>query len=255
MVDLVPYGFLSPEQVSAQVRIFDDFSFSTHGFRDAPGVHATRIFWDEQEIGALSVRVTGPAGEALPISLEHQRFLSIVADRFGECIRLWSAEMEEERSKQRLVENDALRRDLDASRDRMSRLQLAVSELSVSITQIWDGVLFIPLAGVLDSVRAARFMEKSFNRVFEKEPYFVIVDIDGVDVIDQMTADYLVRVVHGFRFFGATGILTGIQPEVAKMTEEKNIRMDSIIIRRDLREGLRYCVQRMRAIRRREKPR
>ncbi|HRI68439.1 MAG TPA: STAS domain-containing protein [Polyangium sp.] len=255
MVDLVPRGFLAPKEVSAQVRLFE-YVFSTPGFRNSRESHSTIVFWDEQEIGELLVQVTGQTSENLPLPLEKQRFLSIVAERFGEWIRHWGTIGEAELSGQRLTELEALCKEVEDTREQLRRLQKAMGEYSSPIAEIWDGVLFMPRGKVLELERAWMWTEGACTTVFDKEAYFLIIDVsalDGSQLDDDYWVDGLLRVVSGVRLLGATAMFTGIQPHVARRIVARNVHLDSVLVYGSLRAGLLECIRRMKIIRRREK--
>lgn len=256
MVDLVPLGFLAQKEVHVQARIAEH-AFSTPQFQSAQASYSTLIHCDEQEVGELFVQVTGQSRDVLPISPEKQRFLSLVAGRFGECIQVLSMRAEAETTKQRLTEIQPLRQELEKAHEQTRRLQDAMHEIPVPIVEIWDGVLFMPIGNVLNAERAWKWMEGACNGVFEKEAYFVIIDVgalDGAqDDIEWLTVESLFQVMRGVRFLGATAILTGVQPRVANKIISLNVNLASVLIHGSLRDGLYECIRRMKAIRRAER--
>lgn len=238
MIDLVPFGFLERERMAVGATI-DGRDFGTHGFAEMPEGHTTRIFAGEQEIGTLEMRCkAGPANDA-PLSLQKRRFLVLVAARFGEVLERLVAANGQERRMQELKaseeENAAL----------ITRLRMAVQSLSVPILDVWDGVLLVPLFGVMDSCRAGEMSQKVLQAIVERQPYFVLLDMTGVEVIDTSTASYLLGIMRAISLLGVTCIFSGFQPYVAETILDLGIQMDSIIVRATLRDGLRECVRRM----------
>lgn len=87
--------------------------------------------------------------------------------------------------------------------------------------------------------------QKVLQAIVERQPYFVLLDMTGVEVIDTSTASYLLGIMRAISLLGVTCIFSGFQPYVAETILDLGIQMDSIIVRATLRDGLRECVRRM----------
>jgi rsbT co-antagonist protein RsbR len=94
--------------------------------------------------------------------------------------------------------------------------QLAIRELSTPVLQIRDGLLLLPLVGVIDSGRARQMTDQLLQAIRANRAKVIVVDITGVPAVDSMVANHLVQVVEAARLLGARAILTGLSAEVAQ---------------------------------------
>lgn len=139
-------------------------------------------------------------------------------------------------------------RRLDRERVKLiSHLQAAVTALTTPIIDIWDGVVSLPIVGVLDADRAVEMTERLLARVASSSVRCVIIDVTGVHEIDAVAAAHLVKMIRGARLLGAYALITGIQPGVAQTLEglRDGLALD-VTTKRSLRDGLRHCILRLR---------
>jgi rsbT co-antagonist protein RsbR len=129
----------------------------------------------------------------------------------------------------------------------IERQQLAIRELSTPIIDIWDGILTLPIVGVVDSKRSAEMMDKLLERIVERSASCVIIDVTGVDFVDTMTAANLIKMVNAARLLGTYCVFTGIRPDVAQTLAQSEIDIGELKTLRSLREGLQECFRYIRA--------
>jgi rsbT co-antagonist protein RsbR len=141
----------------------------------------------------------------------------------------WEQQMEEQLVREQ-EKNEAL-----------ARLQSAVTELSTPILEVWDGVLALPVIGVIDGQRSAEMMDKLLPAVEQRQCRFVIIDVTGVDVIDSDTADRLVKMTSAVELLGARCILTGIRSRVAQTLVSSGAGLGPTLTLRNLKHGLLEC--------------
>jgi rsbT co-antagonist protein RsbR len=110
---------------------------------------------------------------------------------------------------------------------------------------VWDKVLIVPLAGMVDDQREAELMDKLLSTTSSKRARFVIVDITGVQTVDTHAAGTLVRLAHGVAMLGASYILTGIRPEVARSLSCLGIDLYNVKTLPTVEYGLRQCLRQM----------
>jgi rsbT co-antagonist protein RsbR len=124
----------------------------------------------------------------------------------------------------------------------IERQELAIRELSTPILELWDGILSLPVIGVLDTARALVMTEKLLRQVLEAQAKWVLVDLTGVAEVDAATADHLIRLAGALRLIGCRCILTGIGPHVADTLAGLHEGLHDLRPLRSLRDGLRYCL-------------
>ena len=138
--------------------------------------------------------------------------------------------------------NEAVRglRDI---RELSDRQQVTIRELSTPVLQVWEGVIVLPLIGVIDTHRATDIMEKVLRSIGELAARHVILDLTGVDTVDTKTADHIMKVVRAAQLLGARCVLTGIQPAVAQTLVEVGVELQGFKTLRNLQAGLRACLR------------
>jgi rsbT co-antagonist protein RsbR len=111
-------------------------------------------------------------------------------------------------------------------------------QTSTPITEIWDGVLTLPIIGSLDSSRTMVVMEKLLNKIEDERSRMVVIDVTGVITIDSQVAHHLIQMMRAIKLMGAMPILTGIRPDIARALTNLNIDLGDVVTRATLSEGL-----------------
>lgn len=136
---------------------------------------------------------------------------------------------------------DALRlqRELEEKLALIERQRVAMRELSTPIIEVWEGVLCLPIVGVLDTVRSTEMTDSLLEAVVEKSIECAIVDITGIDVMDTRTADHFLRMSRAVRLLGARCMLSGVNPSIAQTMVHMGVEMHGVEFHRSLRDALR----------------
>lgn len=116
----------------------------------------------------------------------------------------------------RRLRADELRRPLDAQVALIQRQEEAIRAMATPILQVWDGVLALPIIGVVDSRRAGEITAGLLEAVVRMQARYAIIDMTGIDVIDATTAHHFLRIFRGVRLLGAECLVCGIRPAVAQ---------------------------------------
>ena len=116
--------------------------------------------------------------------------------------------------------------------------QRELRETSTPITEIWDGVLTLPIIGTLDSSRTLLIMESLLNRIASERAAAVVMDVTGVHTVDSQVSHHMIQMVRAIQLMGATAILTGIRPEIARAMTSLNIDLGNVTTRASLSDGL-----------------
>jgi rsbT co-antagonist protein RsbR len=137
-------------------------------------------------------------------------------------------------------------RDLTERRQAEERLKRQAQEImemaTVPAVQVWEGVVLVPLIGMLDSARTQQLMERLLHKVTETGSPFAILDITGVPTIDTQTAQHLIETISAVRLLGAEVILTGVRPAIAQTLVHLGIDLSNVITRASLAAGLRTAM-------------
>ncbi|MDZ4201992.1 MAG: STAS domain-containing protein [Gallionella sp.] len=123
--------------------------------------------------------------------------------------------------------------------------QAELKETATPITEIWDGVLTLPIIGTLDSSRTMLVMEALLNRISKDHARTVVMDLTGVKSIDSQVSHHLIQMVRAVQLMGSDAIITGIHPEIARALVSLNIDFTNITTRASMSDGLKEAFVRM----------
>ena len=118
-------------------------------------------------------------------------------------------------------------------------------ETATPITEIWDGVLTLPIIGTLDSSRTMIVMEALLSRIATERAETVVMDLTGVKSIDSQVSHHLIQMVRAIQLMGSAAIVTGIRPEIARALTSLNIDLGNVTTRATLSDGLKEAFRRM----------
>jgi len=133
-----------------------------------------------------------------------------------------------------------------ANEERISRQAQELMEMaSVPIVQVWEGVVLVPLIGMLDSQRTQQLMERLLQKITETGSPIALVDITGVPTIDTQTAQHLIETVSAVRLLGAEVVLTGLRPMIAQTLVHLGVDLSNVVTRASLVAGFRMALDRL----------
>jgi len=139
--------------------------------------------------------------------------------------------------------NAAYQQELEEKLATIEVQRAAIRELSTPIIEVWEGVLCLPVVGVLDSTRSAEMTEALLAAIVEKKADCAIIDITGIQVMDTGTADHFLRMARAVRLLGAECLLTGINPAIAQTIIHMGVDLSGVVTHRTMRNALQRFVQ------------
>lgn len=131
---------------------------------------------------------------------------------------------------------------VERAEQRVIKQQEDLLELSTPVLEVWPKVLIMPLIGTLDSRRTEDALVKALERIAQLQAHVLIVDITGVPVVDTMVADHLIQMATAVRLMGATCVITGIRPVIAKTIVRLGVDLSNIITKSTLSQGLEFAI-------------
>jgi rsbT co-antagonist protein RsbR len=118
----------------------------------------------------------------------------------------------------------------------------AMLAMSTPVTSIWDGVLLLPLVGIVDSQRTQDIMEKTLSRIAESRARVFVMDISGVVTVDTAVANNFIRITQATRLMGCDCIISGISPSVARTLVELGANVGEVRTTATLRDALQLAL-------------
>jgi len=144
--------------------------------------------------------------------------------------------------------NERYQRELMEKLTTIEQQRLAIRELSTPVIEVWEGVLCLPIVGVMDNSRGSEMTEAVLRAVVEKQARCAIVDVTGIEVMDTGTADHFLRMAKAIRLLGAECVITGISPGIAQTIVHMGVDLRGVTTHRSLRDALsKYIARSLRA--------
>jgi rsbT co-antagonist protein RsbR len=125
---------------------------------------------------------------------------------------------------------------------RVAESSKAMLAMSTPVTSIWEGVLLLPLVGVVDSQRTQDIMEKTLSRIAESRARVFVMDISGVVTVDTAVANNFIRITQATRLMGCDCIISGISPSVARTLVELGANVGEVRTTATLRDALQLAL-------------
>ena len=126
----------------------------------------------------------------------------------------------------------------------IEKRSLALLEMSTPVTKIWDGVLFAPIVGIVDSKRSVDIMNKALSSIADTRASTLLLDIGGVAVVDTAVANHLIKIAKAAVLMGCKTIISGISPSIAQTIAELGIDLGSIQTTSTIESALRDAITR-----------
>jgi rsbT co-antagonist protein RsbR len=118
----------------------------------------------------------------------------------------------------------------------------ALREIGTPLIPIADGVVAMPLIGVIDQDRAKRMLEVLLDGITAQRALAAILDITGVKTVNTTVADVLVRAARSARLLGAEVVLTGVGPGLAQALVEAGADLGGVVVRGTFQGGIAYAL-------------
>jgi PAS domain S-box-containing protein len=128
--------------------------------------------------------------------------------------------------------------------DEVQKRSLALLEMSTPVTKIWDGVLFAPIVGIVDSKRSIDIMDRALSSIADTHANTLLLDIGGVAVVDTAVANHLIKIAKAAVLMGCKTIISGISPAIAQTIAELGIDLGSIQTTSTIESALRESIAR-----------
>lgn len=117
-----------------------------------------------------------------------------------------------------------------------------IRTLSSPILQVWDGVLVVPVVGALSEKRAELLNSKLLQRVVDQMATHVVLDLTGLDAVDNQVAERLGSTVTALKLIGTECSVVGLSPEFARRAVDLDVSFGGVRVLRTLADALRDVV-------------
>jgi anti-anti-sigma factor len=133
--------------------------------------------------------------------------------------------------------------ELHAALSAREQLSTAVRALSSPVVPVLEGILVMPLIGVIDSERATLLLTSLLQAIEQQGAHMVIMDVTGVPLIDTQVARVLLQAIDAAQLLGAQTVVVGIRPELAQTIVGLGVDLSQVVTRADLQSAVSYAMQ------------
>ena len=91
-----------------------------------------------------------------------------------------------------------------------------LAKISTPVTPIWDGLLLLPVVGIIDSRRSQDIMQAVLSKIEAMKSREFIIDISGVPIVDTAIANHLIFMTRASALMGCHSTISGISPTIAQ---------------------------------------
>ena len=130
----------------------------------------------------------------------------------------------------------ALKQVREAERIR-EELDRTLEEMSTPVMPIWDGILLLPLIGVVDSARTDHAVTKTLERINETRAKVFLLDISGVPAMDTAVANQLLKITKSTQLMGCETVISGLSPAIARTMVELGVEVGEVRTTATLRDA------------------
>ena len=128
-------------------------------------------------------------------------------------------------------------------KDKIQQHSNAMLEMSTPVTPIWEGILLLPLVGIIDSARTQDVMNKTLAKIAETRARVFVLDISGVGTVDTAVANQLIKITKATQLMGCESIISGISPTVARTIVELGVKVGEVKTTSTLRDGVELALK------------
>ena len=106
---------------------------------------------------------------------------------------------------------------------------------------VWEGILLVPIFGIIDSKKAQSIMETMLTKILDTESKTIILDILGVAAMDSAIANHILKISKATRLMGCECIVSGISPSIAQTLVHLGVELGQVVTRATLKDALQFA--------------
>ncbi len=196
--------------------------------------------WDEFVVRASTTTVQSRLDELITTDQATRADLDAALGRLKQQIE--ERKQAEEALKREIQEREAAQESLLEKLEIIRAQEEAIRSLSTPILQLWDGIVVLPVIGLVDSMRAAQMLEDLLGTIVRTKSRYAILDLTGVEVMDTRAADHLLKIVRASALVGARCLVSGISPNMAQTIVSLGVDLGGLMSFSTLEAALRFAL-------------
>lgn len=196
--------------------------------------------WDEFTVRASTTTVQSRLDELISSDKGTRADLDAALGRLKQEIE--ERKQAEETLKQEIQERESAQQSLLEKLEIIRAQEEAIRSLSTPILQLWEGIVVLPVIGLVDSMRAAQMLEDLLGTIVRTKAHYAILDLTGVEVMDTRAADHLLKVVRASALVGARCLVSGISSNMAQTVVSLGVDLGRLKSFSTLEAALRFAL-------------
>jgi anti-anti-sigma regulatory factor len=132
---------------------------------------------------------------------------------------------------------------LEAARQEIEAQRSTIEALSIPVIEVWDEIVTLPLLGHFNAERVSAMTVKLLEAVVRTRARYAILDLTGVALIDTAIGGHILQIIGAVGLLGTTGVLVGIQPEIAQTLVSLGVELGRVRVYQNLRQALKACIR------------
>ncbi len=128
-------------------------------------------------------------------------------------------------------------------REKIAAGSKSLMEMSTPVTPIWEGILLLPLLGIVDSTRTQDIMTKSLGEIEKTRAKVFVLDISGVSAMDTAVANQLIKITKATKLMGCETIISGVSPIIARTLVELGVNVGEVQTTATLRDSFELALR------------
>jgi rsbT co-antagonist protein RsbR len=121
----------------------------------------------------------------------------------------------------------------------------SLMEMSTPVTEIWAGILLLPIVGIIDSQRSRDIMNATLKKIAETQARVFILDISGVGVVDTAVANHLIKITKATALMGCACTISGVSPAIAQTIVDLGIDVGRVKTTATMQDALAHAFHRV----------
>jgi rsbT co-antagonist protein RsbR len=113
--------------------------------------------------------------------------------------------------------------------------------VATPVNIVWEGILLVPIFGMVDSKKAQDVMETMLTKILDTESKTIILDILGVAAMDSAVANHILKISKATRLMGCECIVSGISPSIAQTLVHLGVDLGQVVTRATLKDALQFA--------------
>jgi rsbT co-antagonist protein RsbR len=114
--------------------------------------------------------------------------------------------------------------------------------LSTPLLRVWEGIIAVPLIGTFDISRTETIMNRLLGEIVRTSAQAIILDVTGVESVDEETANGILRLNAAVKLLGAECHLSGVRGDVARKLAVTDLDTTKLPTFATLKQALQHCL-------------